>query len=151
MPTLAKCRPPRLRTQSATSLGIRLVPWVLCTRRGHGPCPPPSHHNRCHHHQSRSDLRPCFSRWPKRSQRKPTELRLRLPQTQLPSFAKRVQGRSYSWQPEVAQDVLMMALLLLPFMLPGNPDNVLTRDPIAPDVSWHISCWAGLSSGSSSL
>jgi len=29
----------------------------------------------------------------------------------------------------------MMALLLLPFMLPGNPDNVLTRDPIAPDVS----------------
>ena len=148
MPTLAKCRPPRLQIQSAMNLGIRLVPWVLCTRRGHGPCPPPSHHNRCHRRQSRSDLQPCFLRWPKRSQRKPTEMPLRLMQTQPPSppYFKRVQGRSYSWQPEVAQEVLTMALLLLPFMLPGKPDNVLTCDPATPDISWHISCWAGLSS-----
>ena len=94
--TWARCRPPRPRNHSAKNLGILPVLWVLCTRHGHGLCPPPSLHNRCHHRQNRSGRRPYLCGQPKWSPRRPTEPRLQQPRSQLPS-SKRVQGRYYCW------------------------------------------------------
>lgn len=58
-----------LRSHSAKNRNRRLGPWGQYIRRGRVLCLPPSHHNRCHHRQSRivRRSRGCESlpfRWP---------------------------------------------------------------------------------------